>query len=436
MATINAKTVTDYTGTTGTINAAGSLGSNLSSGNLSGALDSTDSLLNQISGKVPGLGASLYAQITPDMRNALNTGADIVRSAGPAISFMEKVAGGSSISPMEAISAMSATVGAINPLAGAALFAAASLVNGLADGANQLFQALGLQNPVPHDEQVIGGYIIGKSPIPTPPNIGTGEVDPTWIRWEDMIRLDTPSSGATPHFQQRVIGATDVFSMKMPTADKTMWRLMWTLAPNWGVWQPGYPNVYPKYTQPKNDFEKFLYPLLQRNMEFWYNANAYMNPRDLVENAAFLWNAKHAGDVTKTYRRDEAHSDSIVGFIESGIGDISGLAKRGKDLTVNLGAYVPPSIPAVPGPSAKDIEKQRIDEINAASLAGNAAGNTLISQLKNAHKGPSAAKAAFDKARASKAAPQKPKAKTWTPIRIALASAAVLGIGAILKGRK
>ncbi|MDP9002359.1 MAG: hypothetical protein M3O46_19885 [Myxococcota bacterium] len=322
----------------GTLNAAQSVGS---------APDATDLILAQLS-KISKDGGTLANAATaeiygaPEVRTAINKGAEIIRDAKPVIALAQLALSGKDPDPMALVSGMSGVVGMANPLAGAVVFAMGSIMVGLTSAANGLFVSLGLQHVLPTNESVVGGIVVGRMPTPRPPVVndaGTDvSFDPLWMHWDTIVATEHEGGNVYNfHGMQAILLQTDLSTAHRPVADPVMWRILEVVAPKW---PENYALPVPHYPNPQNDFERFFYPMLKKTIEHWYNANPYMDPRDLLGMAVKAWNQLHTAGDKRVYSPAEGKSDSVVSFLLSGAADCKGAAQRGLDVTVNLGPMV------------------------------------------------------------------------------------------------
>jgi hypothetical protein len=312
----------------------------------SGTPDATDRMLAMLTTQSPEAGMAATIAMGPDVRAAINKGAELAKDAAPVITMVNLATSGHEPSPAQVIAGISGVIGMINPLAGAVVFAMGTIMLGMQAAANGLFVSLGLQHVIHTNEVVIGGVIPSRHSTPAAPIVnadGSVYFDALWLHWESLI----PVVGGGYVAMNRLTSETDLNTDIRPAADAPMWNIFWVLAPNRpGNFSPGYPEVLPQFPTPQNDFEKFFYPMLKKNMEHWYNANPYVPPRDLLDKARAVWNMLHSASPARTYVPNESNSDSIVSFIQSGKTDISGSGTRGAPVTINLG----PMLPVPPAP--------------------------------------------------------------------------------------
>ena len=296
-------------------------------------------------------------QAHPEIQDTLQTGLNYAGDATPALSLIGDLASGKAVTPQSAIMAMAGVAAAVNPIAGAVVLTMGTALNALTDATNDVFRQLGLQHIVPQPSLVIGGIGIGidnipKGPTPDPNNPGKLLFSKEWKNWDWLIQQNTTGGGiiqGLPNFLRQI--QYSFGGAKFGPDAKPMTRLVTALAgrAHWYKWQN--PDGVPDLSTPKNDFERFFYELLKRDIEYWWNAQDYIHPRDLLDNAIKVWNGDVKGSGGAVHQPSDHDAiympgrDSIPAFILDPMTDVAGALSEGELATpaVHLG-------PAVTGP--------------------------------------------------------------------------------------
>jgi hypothetical protein len=298
-----------------------------------------------------GVQAQLSAAMTPDMQSTLQKGADLVADAAPAFGVISDLANGKGISPNTAIMAMAGVAAAVNPLAGAVVLAMGTVGQGLTNALNDVFQQLGLQHTPPRAKLIIGGLGVDVDHIPYPPQIkgSSVQVDPQWKNWEWLIQENTTSGGIIQGLPNYLASMTQYELNGAPASPDGHPMVMLTSALAGSAhWYHYNGNGAPSLPTPKNDFERFFFEILKRDIEYWWNAQVYMPPRQLLTNAIATWNKAHQpSDNDVAY---QPGTDSIPAYVLYADTDTSGTLGTGNPTdSVNMGAQVtapPKGVPA------------------------------------------------------------------------------------------
>lgn len=222
------------------------------------------------------------AQISPQAKAAMQTGAGIAADALPALSLIDKLATGATPTEQDTIAAMAGVATLANPLAGAAILAAGELTVGIEHATESLFHSLGLIADAPKPVAYIGGLRKGVDPIPYGPSA------PEWQKWGHFImHSEVPDAQSTLNnrMMSSVMQALTGNGYRQPADNGT--PILQSIPAN-------SPYVYNSTMGPValNDFERFFIPLLIKDIEYWWNANPFIPPRDLLQAAVKAWNKK------------------------------------------------------------------------------------------------------------------------------------------------
>ena len=274
-------------------------------------------------------------------QTALNAMGNIVQKvamAAPAIDLISSIATGHGpTDPQQAVGALAATASIANPLAGAIIGAAGEAAIGIEELADQAFQALGLiSRPPPQFTYV--GFVKKGDPVPG------GPWHPNWKTWDYWMQP----------FAQGWKWGTLPFTAETIQRERPFQLLLERL----GRYHPPVPTGIPPHDGPKpqNGFETFYFTILKKNLENWMNAGPAIDPRELLQAAAQVWNAKHTSISTKKYSGftsgGSSYDNSLahpIDFILSAAGDTSdrgmqGFGSDAADITINLGDFQTPSV--------------------------------------------------------------------------------------------
>lgn len=283
--------------------------------------------------------------VTPPIRNALASGYAAVNSLMPAYNLATKIASGGVPNEQETIAAMAGLATAINPIAGAAVLAAGEIAIGFEEGAEALLKGLGLISDYPQPVPYVGLIQKGK-PLPAGPS------DPLWIPWISFARWWYPPNegGTATAWLPGLKGtpwSTGIPALSQGTGSLVIQNLMAAMkftSPN-ASQQPGnsFGSALLMTPQPANGFEAFLIPVMQKNIEYWANANPYIDPRLLLGAAKTAWNQLHppsSADITyhpAEYGSPQVDSGAFwVELLLGSSGDSQG-TQRVKPLTVQMG---------------------------------------------------------------------------------------------------
>lgn len=307
--------------------------------------------------------------VTPQIREALGAGLGVAAGLGPTYSLIGKLASGGTPSEQEVIGGLAAAATVVNPLAGAAVLA----VGEIAEAIPELLTSLGLLSDAPKPVPYVGLLPKG-TPIPAGPK------DPTWMPWDKFARFWWPSgSGGTElgWHPGALLGKPNTYAVSSMASG-----VMVTMVDQMRIVSPEYTKtpgstadtgvvIHPAAS---NAFERFLLPVMQKNVEYWANANPYVDPRLLLGAAVKAWNDTHqpaapgqtmtvpamkagiAGIVKipamklpvkdLTYSPQEIATNqgptSWIEFLLGSGGDSTGNAQRAGAQTVNMGAAVNP----------------------------------------------------------------------------------------------
>lgn len=332
------------------------------------------------------------AAIGPTIRSALGTGLGVVQGAMPAFELMSTIANGQTPDPQAVVLAMGSAVGLANPLAGAAIIAAGEIAQGASAATEALLKGLGLLSdtikPI-----VYRGLIKAGDAVPN------GPTSEKWIPWSSFARGYASSANGIPYeyvwqhmTNNAAPAAPDSFMMS---------QLLYAMMRDGE--KPGQPGP-----APKNEFERFFFELLKKDVEYWANANPYVPPRVLLSAAAGTWNASHSASSSTTYKPPPGKfTTDVVPFILSASGSADGSGLEGKPLFVNL------------GPSTLPHPTTAAEALNSAAIAQRAAAVAAAT---------TAARIATQKSIAAAARrPVVAGASPWTLILIGAA-----GVGALL----
>jgi len=93
-----------------------------------------------------------------------------------------------------------------------------------------------------------------------------------------------------------------------------------------------------------NSFELFLLPMLRQTMENWANGIGFVTPRDVLQQAAIVWNSSHSSSSTYTYQPiDQGALNGSCFFVSNLLGGYGDLSLEGvtttrlSPLTINTG---------------------------------------------------------------------------------------------------
>lgn len=333
--------------------------------------------------------------ITPQIRGAMQQGLQIAGDLTPAYAFVDKLAKGGSPDPQMTVAALAGAATVVNPIAGAAMMAAGELAIGVEAGLESLLKGLGLISDAPKPVQYVG-LIPKGAPVPSG-GPGSMHPDPLWMTWDKFARWWWPPSGATDYGWFPTAGQVGIAPIQSVAAGvaENLIHSMWMASPNYQQ-RPGNSRdtglvVNPA---PRNGFEAFLIPLMEKNLENWANANPYVDPRALLFAAIKAWNDKHAslgnpqafkvtggfltpqaatnlrmtGDVV--YSPVETVNPDWVGFLLGSQGDSTGASQRIGAMSINMGPLLSTqSAAAAPSPPRPPADPRNAEAINIASAA-------------------------------------------------------------------
>lgn len=318
----------------------------------------------------------LPADVQASIQQVQNTVAD----QQPLISVAQTVAQGGAPSPaaITAALASAATLVTGNPIAGAAIAMAGGLVQGVSASLQGLFTALGLyssppplynynglrrlQDVVPSGQNDPDWWFIrsggNASQIGVPDSVSSGDL------WRIMQGQTPPGvighppvegyyNGPALSLLRDVLYYYDIqrrfgkpFGNTNGITGSTPMIGGGTYAQNYGAGMP------------KRDllpFEVYVYPLIRQTLENWANGIGFVMPRDVLQQAAIVWNQTHQATSTVTFHPFDlgapGMSNSVVDSILGGGGDLKGWSSntsapttRLPPLTINTG---PPTRPTV-----------------------------------------------------------------------------------------
>jgi hypothetical protein len=276
--------------------------------------------------------------------NAMQGAMSKIQQAQPAINLVTKIANNNAPDPQEVVGALAATAAIANPVAGAIVGAAGEIAIGVEKLAESVLDGLGLISHPPPTFTYVGfvkknGQLI----IPHP-------WEPTWKSYDYWM---------TPSRQGWRWGGLP-FSGETTRRERTFLNLLSILG-YYGKTKPPYNGPVPQ-----NNFEKFFFEMLKKNLENWMNANPSMTPRDLLHGAVSIWNHLHVPSGNdRTYSAYNLPQDPSAINISSGVnpidyilnfaGDASSAAINNNaysndefgqgQITVNLGGTVVPVTP-------------------------------------------------------------------------------------------
>ena len=293
------------------------------------------------------LANSLVAQLPAPVLSAVTSAQSYISQGTPAINLAEALASGKSVSALEVVGAVGATVGLVNPIAGAAIVAMGTIAVEFQNLLQSIFQAVGLYEP-PLPTYVFNGLLRAQDTVPYAPfamNSSGGQMfyDPVWIALPDWLSMQkfmwhgdknhmAPVTGGFPGSGTND-GTAGVHTMKesylagflnialaaqMKPIDQWAWLYSWVPGGggggNWvkGVPTPAKPSALDP-TQPHNiegqsifpssvfhqnapgSFEEYFNKLLILNLTYWANGQPFMPVRTLLYGAATAWNSMHDG---------------------------------------------------------------------------------------------------------------------------------------------
>lgn len=358
-------------------------------------------------GQLPsGLQSQFASIMTPDVQSALQSGANIAADITPTLAIIDDLQSGRGVSPQSGIMAMAGVASLINPVAGAVVLAMGTTMSALADATNSVFRSLGLQHTEPQPKIVLGGigYQVDQMPFPPRAQDGTVIFDPAWRHWEWLIQENTQGGFALqnlPNYMVPWIRFAYGGAIFPPDTDP-MGHLTSALAgkAHWYKYDGSSVGV-PDLSMPRNAFERFFNELLKRDIEYWWNGQGYISPRDLLTKAVDAWNASHdsagGADVTYSYGQD-----SIPAYILSPTVDVSGSHQAYAPVgPVHMGAQKGAAASASTG-SAALTPMQRLAALRAGvQSSAEAAGQVMASRVASVSL-PAAPKRVLDLRAASK----------------------------------
>lgn len=297
----------------------------IASANVSGDVQG---ILTQIA-QAPGFGT-----LGAGALNAIGPIISKVALAAPAIDLIGSIASGHGpTDPQQVVGALAATASIANPLAGAIIGAAGEAVIGIQNAADEFFQAVGLISRPPPQYTYIGFVQKGSGQAPG------GPWDPNWKTWAYwMTPVNQGWRWGTLPFTAESVQRERPFQLLLERLGRANGRV---------------PYGTPPFDGPvaQNKFEEFFYAILKKDLENWMNAAPAIDPRQLLEAAAQIWNAKHTSSSVVKYSGftsgGSSYDNSLarpIDFLLSAAGDTSdkgmqGFGTPGQDLTINMGDF-------------------------------------------------------------------------------------------------
>ena len=274
----------------------------------------------------------------------------------PVVNLAQIIDSGSSPSPEQVTVALAAVATLVtgNPIAGAAMAMAGGLAQGLQAGLQGVFSALGLYS----NTQIYNYTGLRR----TTDVIPSGQLDPDWwfIRTGggpnefhgDLynIRLGVIPPGVNPHpglsgnYNYTALNYFFTLLAYYDYAQKngTPVGQIATSSSYLGVPAVDSGNGY--FVAPLNNFEIFLLPMLRQTMENWANGIGFVQPRDVLQQAAIVWNGSHSSSSTSTYQPiDQGALNGSCLFVSNLLGGYGDLSlenvptTRLSPLTINTG---------------------------------------------------------------------------------------------------
>ena len=290
------------------------------------------------------VGPAAQAALTPDMQAALADGMAIASDLTPTYALINGVANGKPPSAQATVNALAGAATAVNPLAGAAVMAMGTLMAGVTDAVNGVMKSLGFEHTEPLPSSLLGGIPLGVRTIPSAPS-KTGYVDPTWQTWAQLqAPVSKPLSLITvtvPAYYGPIVEYVIGYNTPQNAGDVQVFKVMVALAGAKGWTGNLRDESVPDLSLPTNAFEKAFFPVLQKDLEYFWNGNPFVSPRTLLLKFAQAWNDLHQVSTSDlTYSPAESKSANIGSWILSGATDPAG--KRGSPLTINMGPRVQP----------------------------------------------------------------------------------------------
>ncbi len=215
--------------------------------------------------------------LPPNVQASLADLSTQVSKAMPLVGLAQMAANGQTVSEGQALGGMVALASMINPIAGAALGAAGTMVMGAEQGLKDIFTALGwIDAPVPMRPASIKPW---------------GPDDPIWWHTSSIVALKHPPEAEVGGYTGANQGNFDAYNLLMNTLQ--------------ALKTPGYIPSLPT-PWPLNDFERFFYPILVADLERWINGAAFIKPRELLMASVNAWNKMRGPATSVTYAQTPA----------------------------------------------------------------------------------------------------------------------------------